>query len=265
VIAGLALSKPRDWFPWALMVVLFMMLALGPILRINRQSYPDVWMPYRALYNIPIIKVMRQLERFNMGLVLPWAMLAGYGAANVLARLRAGRAQIILAAVLTCLTLAEYWIGPIPLQPTQVSSYYYQLASEPGDFAIIELPMTRKHSKVYMLNQTVHGKPIVEGMMSRPIGNPYAYIESNPVLVAWQEVGPLPCDPAEYERALDALLDDGFRYVVVHSEMAHLADSDAELLKPYFQAEPIYQDSDLAAYRLEDLRAASLPESVPCR
>jgi hypothetical protein len=265
VAVALALSKPRDWLPWALTVALFMMLALGPILHFNRQSFPDVWMPYRALYNIPIVKVMRQPERFNMGLALPWAVLTGYGAANVLARLRAGRTQIILVTVLTCLTLAEYWIGLTPLQPTQMSPYYYQLASEPGDFAIIELPISRKHSKVYMLNQTIHDKPIVEGMMARPVGDPYAYIEGNPVLVAWQEVGPLPCDPVEYGRALDALLDDGFRYVLVHSEIAHLADSDAELLKPYFQAEPVYQDSDLAAYRLEDLKAASLPESVPCR
>jgi hypothetical protein len=261
VIAGLVLGRPRNWFPWALMVALFMMLALGPTLYINGKAFPDVWMPYRTLRSIPVFEVMRHPERFAMGLALPWAMLAGYGVVNALTRLRpAGRVRLTLMLVVTGLTLVEYWIGPMPTQPTQVSPYYYQLANEPGDFAIVELPMGRVPSKGYMFNQTIHGKPIVEGMMSRPIGDPYAYIEGNPVLAAWQEVGPLPCDPDKYEEAFDVLLDDGFRYVIVHWQ-----DQEAEPLKPYFQAEPAYQDSELAAYRLEDLKAASLPASVSCR
>jgi hypothetical protein len=253
VMVGLVFGKAREWAPWALIAALFLGLALGPTLHIAGRSFPNIWTPYRVLDAIPIFGVMRQPERFNMGLALPWAVLVGYGTANILTRLRAGRTQIFLLAVLLGLTLAEYW-GPVRRQSPQVSSYYYQLADEPGYFAIIELPMGREHSKKYMFNQTIHGKPMVEGMMSRPIGDPYAYIEGNPVLAAWRGAGPLPCDPEEYEKALDALLDDGFRYVIIHDDMAWDEPQARDDLLAYFTViKPVYQDERIAVYELADL------------
>ncbi len=92
ILAILALIKRRrESLPWVLMALFMILLAMGPLLRINGVSYPEFPMLYRLLEPVQVIRLMRVPDRFNMFLALPIAVLAGYGTAVILERLRSKR------------------------------------------------------------------------------------------------------------------------------------------------------------------------------
>lgn len=106
--------------------------------------------------------------------------------------------------------------------------------------------------------QKIHEKPIAEGLVARTPAESNDYIEGNPLLDRWLDDSPLECtvrSPSRIQEALDHLLTDGFRYVIVRNQ------GDAwELFRPYFPALPAYQDDELLVYQLADVR-----RSPPCQ
>lgn len=64
---------------WLLAGCVYFALALGPELRINGHSYPDVPMPYRLFEGWLLDPIVRRPHRFNLFLGLPVAMLAALG------------------------------------------------------------------------------------------------------------------------------------------------------------------------------------------
>jgi hypothetical protein len=160
---------------------------------------------------------------------------------------------------LPALLLVEYWSGEFPGVSTNVSPFYEQLADESGDFGIIQLPMGRSSSKRYVFLQTIHQKAIVEGLSARTPIEAYQYIQSNPLLLNWSDSEPLNCSLRLRRRiisALDELIEDDFRYVIVHHTKSKIPDQYFD----YFLTDPFYQDSDLTAFRLADVRL-----QPPCR
>jgi hypothetical protein len=116
--------------------------------------------------------------------------------------------------------------------------------------------MGRDPSKRYLFLQTYHRQPIVEGLSARTPTAAYQYIQNNPLLLNWFEDTPLDCSILTWERmmrALNQLVDDDFQYVVVHHSEAKVPDQYAD----YLPLEPVYQDSDLTAFKLADLRYQS--------
>jgi len=58
-------------------------LALGPTLRLNGQS-TSVPLPYRLIANLPLIRLSRQPDRFDVLVTLALAMMVAYGARALL-------------------------------------------------------------------------------------------------------------------------------------------------------------------------------------
>jgi hypothetical protein len=243
--------RNRFWF-WGLLV--FWLLALGPFPRINGVPYPQIPLPYRLIgWTLPV-RSLRNPERFNILVGLCLALVVGAAVRDFLCRLPVRRAGITVL-VLSALVLLEYWAWPFPTTRPDIPDFYHQLTAEPGDFAIVDLPITNDLSKLYMYYQTIHGRPTVTGHVSRPPEGAYDFIESNGLLRAmWQGQQPDPTgDPAA---ELAALADAGVRYVVVHLD--RLQEEQLEAVLAYLDQAPAYAHH-YADERLIVYRAVTLP------
>lgn len=210
-------------------------------------------MPAQYLYWFPPIKAVGRPQFFVIGLLLPIAVLAAFGFDRILISLKEHQAiQIALTIALLGLLIFDYWSGEFPGESAIVNPFYEQLAHEPGDFGIIQLPMGRDRSKRYLFLQTIHQKSIVEGMTARTPAEAYDYILGNPLLHNWSIGESLDCSPQSQRRinsALDQLSRDDFRYVIVEQNDSEFPVQVVDSIT----ADPIYRDNELSAFRLADL------------
>jgi hypothetical protein len=255
-LAGIAKGRLRDSLPWMVLSMLMILLALGPDLRVNGRVYPNVPMFYNLAIRLPGIQLMRVPERFNMFLALPAAVLSGYGLVYLLSTDAAARAGLagrsgnkrwIGAAASVLIAAAvwlEYLVVPYPLQDARVSAFYAQLAAEPGDGAILNVPVDPYASKPYMYAQTVHQRPIVQGRVSRYPKGVFAYLESQPWIHEMRRYPDIPPQQVDVSRQLDALAEDGIRYLIVHKNL--IGTAHWERWARYLALKPRFEDADIA-------------------
>ncbi len=250
-------SNRRLMLPWLLLAAIFAVLRLGQVLTIDGVIYQDILLPKYHLDNLLpwLTKAFWDTSFFQIGIILPLAMLSCYALKTVLdlvpRRLRP-------AAILTFIALVafEYYQPPIPSFYRYQASYQWidWLAAQPDQDAIhlINLPMGRHRSKLYLYHQTLHGYPQVEGLASRTPEAAYDYIEANPLLSAWRTHKALYCLPYnrdDFIAAQQQLTADGFTHIILHPEPI-TAD---ELAANFYNLPPAYIDELVAVYRVNDL------------
>ena len=179
------LAYRRRVAAWGWNALLFAVFCLGPLLQINGRSrfnldglevtFP---LPFVVLHYIPIVRANRVPNRFSVVLMLALAVLAGYGALFLLTRRPSRTRRLIsfgLAGLLAVGALFEHLAWPLPLTDARVPRVYQQIAQEKGDFAILQLPLGWRNSfgtlgaedTRVQYYQTVHGKPMLGGNISR--------------------------------------------------------------------------------------------------
>jgi hypothetical protein len=184
---------------WAVMVVIFFGLALGPTLQLGGVPYPGVPMPYNIIERMPGFNISRSPDRFDMPLTLCLAILVGYGTVHLglgigNIRRRPGRGWTAgrngldpqspirnppwlgLSLGLIGLMFVELWPAPYPQLPAPIYNYYEQvLGHDPADYAIVELPPQDDywHGAFAMYYQTAHHKRIFGGYISREYSHPF--------------------------------------------------------------------------------------------
>lgn len=218
VVAG---RRARAWLAIALVAFV---LALGPLLQINGQSLYDldglqvtVPLPYIVLHYLPFVQGFRAPNRFSLVLLQALAVLAGYGAAWLLVKVagarwlrtdrpeqtqphasrftaHVSRAHLAwaLAFLLSAAVLFEHLAVPMPLTDARVPAPYRELANEPGDWTLMQLPMGwRNGFGVFGAEdtrvewyQSTHGQPILSGNTSRNPAFKFEYFERLPLLQA---------------------------------------------------------------------------------
>jgi hypothetical protein len=154
---------------YAIMTLIGLILSFGPERRMPEN--PTLWLPYRLLYDyVPGFAAIRVPARFAIIVSFGVAVLAGFGAAFLLKRVRwrAATTGFICAAI----TLEAASL-PIPLTPIaaaeQTPEVYYWLAQQPGKDVVLELPMPypwitlgyTEAPRVYY--SAVHGKQLING------------------------------------------------------------------------------------------------------
>ncbi len=254
-----AFTRRQKWAEvslWFSIGTMFLLFALGPVLRFNGQLYENILLPAHYLAWFPPIRAVGRPDFFVLGLLLPLGILAAYGfdfiwqLAAKSSRFRPWQAALLLAVPLL---IFEFWNGPFPGEPVIVHPFYLELAQQPETFALIELPLGRQFSKTYLLNQLYHQKPIVEGLSARTPEEAYHYIEANPLLHQWRHHVWLNCDEmgSELDTAVSQLIQDNFRYVILHTQY----QPEIDPILPYFlYREPVRQDEQLTVYDLRELQ-----------
>ncbi len=204
-----------------------LLLALGPYLQVGgvNSSTTDhpIPMPFLFFRMLPFMAIFRFPSRFVGLAMLALAVLAAIGADWLsrqpgVRRLPA-RGQAALPALLAVLVLFEFWPRPFPLDPTtnapDVSPFYRQLAADPEDYAILEMPNLKADAMFY---QTIHEKRIFGGRIAREKLHDWrkyrffgALIEARPPV---KDIG---ADESP-NAARAALICQGVRYVVFYKQ-----------------------------------------------
>ena len=202
----------------------------------------DYFLPFRAL-RIP--------ARMGVFTGFSLAVLAGFGAARLLARIRGARGRVLVAGVLGVLMLAEYASKPIdlmtiPKQPPEVYADIIRDRADSPTAALLELPASFLDDPTYLYYSTFHWQHLVNG---------YSGFFPPSYRALLDTLKEFPTDSALIE-----LRVRGVRYVVVHGErmigtryqrLVPRLDSRADLRlvsrRPWFDG---YKHGEISAYRV---------------
>jgi hypothetical protein len=234
---------------WITGAVVFAVFCLGPLLQINGTSLFDldgletsVPLPFILLHYLPVIKANRVPNRFSAVLMLALAVLAGFGVAWLLGKVR-GRPSLSsplpqrggrrggLAAcclLLAGLVLFEHWSVPLPLTDARVPAVYERLAVDPEDYAILQLPLGWRNSfgtlgaesTQTQYYQSVHHKRLLSGNISRNPPFKFDYFARVPILeslITLETYGQVNAERRQADRATAGEMVSFYdvRYVVV--------------------------------------------------
>lgn len=235
------IKRWRDTWVWLLMAVMLIGLAAGMVWRINGQVLQGVPTLYRLLEPLEVARLMRIPERYAIFLALPTAVLAAYGWGTLLSYQALRRWRWPLTLGLSALILFEYQSAPLQSQYIAYDkTVFEQLAEEPGDFALLNIPLRYRFSKEYLFEQTYHGRPILQGHVSRKPENLYQFIEES----AWLEGMPdLLVDPGYLMAQLNRA---GIGYVVLSQYL--LEDATWRLWRRHVPYEPYFKDERYLVY-----------------
>jgi len=248
VLALSLIAGARHWREtrvWGALALVAFLLALGPVLRFNHRFYPSVPMPYRLVGWSAPLRLMRNPHRFNALLALPLALLVGYGAAALQDRL-AWRRPALLYSLLSALILFDYFNLPTATISARVPDFYRSIAENPEDFAIVGLPGDRQYSEYHMFYQTVHHRPLLVGHISRLPPNALEFISSIPLVDGIYQSGTIHTDRPDLSRQLSLLADAGFRYIILHKELA--SPEQLTEWRSYLVVSPRYEDAQVVVY-----------------
>lgn len=250
--AGLA-RRPRRLGFWWLSLAAFALLALGPVLHVAGETRlgpggAEIPLPYGLLHRlVPFMRITRSVSRFDALVMLSLGVLAAGG----LVALSGRRRGVGWGLAAVGLVFLEFWPAPYPISPPDTPAWYRDLAQEPGDFAILNLPMNWDRPG-YLLYQTVHGKRLASAYISRD--DPSTLVERMGILQQFRHLG-----QDIIRQDLATVAGTTFRYLNVRYLVADLyqmpGGEERERTLSLLQevvgpaAEPAYRDERLLVYR----------------
>jgi len=282
-LAAYALFRPRlreRWF-WLLSLLFFGVLSLGPVLHVGgRTDLPLVGvvpLPYDRLNRlVPFMDISRSVSRFDVMVMLSLSILAAMGLSAACGQGGRGEASLappgrrppdrtqsddgvphrrarLLGLLATVAIGFEFLPVPYPLSPPDTPAFYYTLAQDGADYAVLNLPMDWDRPQ-YLLYQTVHGKRLISAYTSRD--NPRSLVDRTPVLQEFRRPGRAHVVSGDLtEVGLTVLQAFDIRYVVV--DFYQMPDEGQRsqtlgLVQQIFgPQQPIYRDERLIVYEVK--------------
>lgn len=196
-ISAVLALKGRPKFRWLTLAGIFLVLSIGPSLRIGEEAYLRGMLPYRWIQEaLPYLSLSRTPMRF---VVIVHLCLVVFAAQNMApcwiwarARMKSLRAHRILASAITLILIGVVWMeystGSILLWPTPVPIVYHELASDSSISAIVEFPVrfpSYIHNR-YMYWQTIHGHKTANGYLTHPSPGASALLDE---IKVWDTLG----------------------------------------------------------------------------
>ncbi len=205
---------------WVVGVLVFALLALGPILQIAgwKTGLP---LPGVLIHALPGLSILRAPVRFAILATLALGLCIAF----VLDQwMNSGRRRLALAfSVLIALDLAMVPVNRL-YEGRPIPGVYDQIASDPKPGAILEVPGGYEFPSAWynvrsMYYQTRHGRPLLVGYISRTPHDPWGLLDQYPVVRALSLeslTGKIPHREALLDSALEDLRLLGVRYIVFH-------------------------------------------------
>ena len=172
-LAALALWRRRRAAQlWLGLTLLCAILAMGSYLKIGNQVQA-LALPYLWLSALPLYEWSRTPIRFDATAMLGIAILAAIGTAWLIEpkappfpksrRYNLSGLRYLVVTLISALILVEYLVVfPFPTEAPAISAYYYALAKEPTEGAILEIP-PREVERYALYYQTIHEHPLANG------------------------------------------------------------------------------------------------------
>ncbi|MEM7797909.1 MAG: glycosyltransferase family 39 protein [Chloroflexota bacterium] len=250
-LCGLIFAPRRKgkWV-WLGLVIGYIAVALGPEMRIYGQKTMEL-MPYDLIDDTLLDAIIRRPDRLNIIISIPVALLSGLGFTYLFGGLLQDRQpsfsikSLVLPSLIIGIILFEYVVH-YPMFPTVSPAWYAELAQEEGDFAILELPMhSRAFDEYYMQYQSVHGKQLVGGHVSRLPADAGDFIRSISFLGNTISIEPRQSD-IEIVKDFETLRQAGVRYIVLHKNF--LSDDHFDQWQAILVTNPVYEDEQVAVF-----------------
>ncbi len=266
IIGFFRADSRRKMLPWLALALPFLLLRLGSVLQVDGLQFNHIVLPKSLLADLlpPLFSPFHATDHFQMGILLPWAVMSCYGLKSLLAARPSHQRNLITLALIAVIAFEYYETTAMRVLPDEQVAFVDWLRQEDAEQAprLINLPMGRQPSKLYGFYQSLTGFSQVEGLSGRTPPSAYAYIDGNLLLNGWREGAPMHCYPphqSSYIEALNQLRGDGFTHVIWH----HWQGKDASIASSFIDAQSAYSDDYVSVFRLEDLRhACDLPNSV---
>lgn len=165
---------------WLTLALFFGIMALGPELHLDGQDLSLVKLPYWLLYRLPFLNIARDPGNFLVPYDLALGALTAIGLTQLGAwlnqkfeqrpRLSRWQPALLSGFLLTTLIGSEFLSVDLPVDIIAVPKFYQQLASDPANYAILELPAYKQNGGVEhfaMYYQTFHQKQLFGGQLAR--------------------------------------------------------------------------------------------------
>jgi hypothetical protein len=191
-LVAIAVALRTGWKPsrlWIALTVTFGLLALGPFIHVAgiNTHIPGPWALARYL---PLVRLARTPARLAIVAMLGMSILFA-AALRHLGDRWPHRRRLVLSTV-AALMLFELLPAPRPLYSASVPGFYSRVAAAPGDVRLLELPVGVRDGTSSIGNftarsqffQTVHGKPLMGGYLSRVSRRRIADVRQEPILDA---------------------------------------------------------------------------------
>nr|WP_139088700.1 hypothetical protein [Oscillochloris trichoides] len=216
ILALLALWKRPAARPWGLMALIFGLLALGAELRVNGVA-TGIPLPYAFIANLPVVRLTRQPDRFDVLVTLALAMLVAHGATWLTAQIRQPRWRTPLFLLVAGLLLLDYLPAPIITRTPPVPPFFAALPHT-DDGALLEYPFHvdgAYRDAERMLFQTIHTRPISGGYHSRPYPQLQLGLPALRDLAAGMLASDIAAEPGGWAAGLRTI---GYRYIIGYKQ-----------------------------------------------
>ncbi len=213
---------------WAALGAVFFVWALGSHIHAAGQNTGFI-MPEVLLRYVPIAANARMPGRAMLIVYLALAVLAATG----VTRLRWRRPTVALL-VMTVLVLADFSVAPFPIASARCPAVYQVLKDRPERGALAELPLSMGDGfgeltpvdHLTLVCQTIHGRPLVGGVLARLPTNVLATYRADPLFAAWLRLSGAAADVAPDGAVPDSTLAaqrmkaDGIAFVMLNRQRA---------------------------------------------
>jgi hypothetical protein len=257
VIAG-AIWR-TSWRPswrWSAAAIAFALMSMGPFVFVAGVN-THIPTPWALLRYVPLISDARMPSR--MAIVATMAVAMIFAAALNAWTTRAPRRRAWILVGVAALLWVDLMPAPRTLFAAGVPSLYSRIAADPRPITVLALPTGVRDGLASLGNftahsqffQTVHGKPIVGGYLSRTTPARREAFQDHPVLGPLVDLsGGRPVTPARRDQArhaAQAFIDEvALGYVVINHRTA-----SAELERfavDVLHLRPVLRDGDRSLY-----------------
>ncbi len=258
LVIGLAWWR-TSWRPslrWSVAAVAFGLMTMGPFIHVvGMNTYIPT--PWTLLRYLPVISDARMPSRMAIVATMAVAML--FAAALSAWTTRAGKARSWVLLTVAVLLAVDLWPAPRLLFSAGVPAIYDRIAQDPRPVSVLTLPTGVRDGLASLGNftaheqffQTVHGKRLIGGYLSRTTPRRRESHISHPVLGALVALsGNQPVTQAQ-QLAARAAAADFVREVDLGYVVINHRDASPELARfaiDVFQLTPVQGDADLSLY-----------------
>jgi hypothetical protein len=191
-LACVCVAVRTGWRParlWPVLTVMFGLLALGPFIHVAGLN-TDIPGPWALARYLPLVRLARTPGRMAIVATLGVSMLFA-DALCYLGNRWPQRRRVLLCTV-AAVMFFELLPAPRPLYSASVPRFYARVAQYGADVRILELPVGIRDGTSSIGNftarsqffQTVHGKPLIGGYLSRVSRRRIDEIRREPTLAA---------------------------------------------------------------------------------
>ena len=273
---GLFTARHRRMLFWVLVLAVFTIVSMGSHVQLLGKEFEAVKLPCYFLKELPGFDSMRSPKNLLNVSMLAVAVLAGFGTHRLIQRGFSARtflANIALSLIVVAL-LFDYWGWPrsLPISDASVPEFYRELGRDPGEVVVLNIPIPSLGNSKPLYYQTVHGKKMIGGYVTRQRLLPVAeqFINENKFLSSI-EVYVAESKPAiEQDEISDALellrTYPEIEYVVLAKKHAYIFETEHytplnsfHRYSPWLQSlfgQPMYEDGEIQVFKVGSVEAS---------